>query len=196
MLKRAEMTDPNSCMSRAHDDEPTFVLLGRDPAAPAAIRAWITERLMLGKNKIGDEQLAEAEGAVRVFEAHARYADRRRPPAEPSGADLIARERERQKKKGYDAAHDDGHEDGSLLTAAMLLLVQEQGHSLANVDPPDMHGPWPDQLFLWTMNKHKGNIIGRLTVAGAMIAAELDRLIRERARQDEADSLTRRQVPE
>jgi hypothetical protein len=43
MRKRDELTDPTSCMSRARDDEQTFVLLGRDTAAPATVRAWIEE---------------------------------------------------------------------------------------------------------------------------------------------------------
>lgn len=60
MLKRDELTDPNSCINKARDDEMTFVLLGRDPAAPVAIRAWINERIRLGKNKINDKQIADA----------------------------------------------------------------------------------------------------------------------------------------
>lgn len=61
MIKRLELTDPNSCMSRAHDDEMTFVLLGRDAAAPATIRFWIDERIRIGKNKASDPQIREAE---------------------------------------------------------------------------------------------------------------------------------------
>lgn len=37
MRKRDELTDPNSCMNKASDDEWTFVLLGRDAAAPGAV---------------------------------------------------------------------------------------------------------------------------------------------------------------
>lgn len=60
MRKREELSDPNSCMSKARDDEMTFVLLGRDAAAPATIRAWIEERIRLGKNKEDDPQIVEA----------------------------------------------------------------------------------------------------------------------------------------
>ncbi len=60
MRKRDELTDPNSCLSRARDDEWLFVLLGRDIAAPAAVRAWIDERLRLGKNQPDDPQILEA----------------------------------------------------------------------------------------------------------------------------------------
>jgi hypothetical protein len=60
MIKREELSNPASCMGRANDDEMTFVLLGRDVAAPAAIRAWAAERTRLGKNKCTDEQILEA----------------------------------------------------------------------------------------------------------------------------------------
>ena len=60
MIKREELTNPNSCMSRARDDEMTFVLLGRDIAAPVAIRAWVAERIRLGKNQQNDPQIVEA----------------------------------------------------------------------------------------------------------------------------------------
>ena len=61
MRKRDELTDPNSCMSRAREDEWTFVLLGRDRAAPVAVCAWIDERIRLGKNQPDDPQIKEAE---------------------------------------------------------------------------------------------------------------------------------------
>jgi hypothetical protein len=58
--KHQELTDPRSCMSRAVDDEMTFVLLGRDAAAPEAIRAWCGIRIRLGKNGPRDPQIIEA----------------------------------------------------------------------------------------------------------------------------------------
>jgi hypothetical protein len=72
MRKRDELTSPAACMVRARDDEMTFVLLGRDAAAPAAIRAWIAERIMLGKNRPGDAQVVEAEQCARVMEDERR----------------------------------------------------------------------------------------------------------------------------
>lgn len=61
MRKRDELNDPTSCMNRARDTEWTFVLLGRDRAAPAAVQAWINARILLGKNKASDPQIVEAE---------------------------------------------------------------------------------------------------------------------------------------
>lgn len=68
MRKRDELNNPDSCMSKARDDEMTFVLLGRDAAAPVAIRAWIDARIRLGKNEPGDDQISEAEECAQTME--------------------------------------------------------------------------------------------------------------------------------
>ena len=60
MIKRDELEYSESCLNKARDDERLFVLLARDPAAPTAIRAWVAERLRLGKNVAGDAQVVEA----------------------------------------------------------------------------------------------------------------------------------------
>lgn len=67
MRKRDELTDPNSCMSRAKDDEWTFVLLGRDAAAVDTVRFWIAKRIELGKNQSVpvDRQCAARAGGPR-----------------------------------------------------------------------------------------------------------------------------------
>jgi hypothetical protein len=70
MIKREELTNPNSCMSRAKDDEMTFVLLARDIAAPATIRWWAQERIRLGKNKWSDERIREAMRAAARMETY------------------------------------------------------------------------------------------------------------------------------
>jgi hypothetical protein len=69
MRKRDELTNPESCLNRARDQEMTFVLLGRDAAAPMAIRAWVAERIRLGKNRPDDAQVVEAEQCARTMEA-------------------------------------------------------------------------------------------------------------------------------
>lgn len=69
MRKRDELTNPASCMSKARDDEWTFVLLGRDLAAPVAVKAWIEERIRLGKNKPHDPQIVEAYRWIAAVES-------------------------------------------------------------------------------------------------------------------------------
>lgn len=69
MRKVDELNNPFSCLSRASLAEMTFVLLSRDPAAPVAIRAWIAERIRIGKNFPGDAQLLEAEHCAQIMES-------------------------------------------------------------------------------------------------------------------------------
>jgi len=59
-------------MQHAHPDEMVFVLLSRDAAAPVAIRAWVAERIRLGKNVETDEQIVEALECARVMESEGR----------------------------------------------------------------------------------------------------------------------------
>lgn len=49
-----------NCYDKALPDEEMFVLLARDAAAPAAIRAWVDRRIMSGRNEAEDEQIVEA----------------------------------------------------------------------------------------------------------------------------------------
>jgi hypothetical protein len=68
MMKCREIVDPNSCFNKAKQNELIFVFLERDAAAPAAIRAWIAERIKLGLNIPGDKKLVDAEWCAREME--------------------------------------------------------------------------------------------------------------------------------
>lgn len=68
MRKQLELSDSKSCMNRAQDNEMTFVLLGRDPAAPYAIRMWAVERVRIGKNDEHDPQITEALECARLMD--------------------------------------------------------------------------------------------------------------------------------
>ena len=72
MRKKDELSKPQTCMSNAHPNEMVFVLLGRDAAAPAAIRAWVAERLRIGKNTETDLQIVEALECAKTMEAEGR----------------------------------------------------------------------------------------------------------------------------
>lgn len=48
MLKRDEINDAASCLNRADDDEPVFVLRAQDLVAPIAIEHWIVAARALG----------------------------------------------------------------------------------------------------------------------------------------------------
>lgn len=89
MRKQSELMDPSSCLIEAKGGEMLFVLPGRDVAAPATIRAWIAERIRLGKNEPGDTQLIEAEECARVMEAGRAAPTARGPLADDDIDDLI-----------------------------------------------------------------------------------------------------------
>ena len=70
MLKRDELARPGSCINRAEDDEPVFVLLGRDAVAPEAVRHWAMNRVYMQKNKHSDPQIVEALALADAMEIY------------------------------------------------------------------------------------------------------------------------------
>lgn len=83
-----------------------------------------------------------------------------------TGVELIAAERERQvSSEGWTPEHDDGHRDGALAHAAAVYASDR-------VDIADVW-PWPGEA-----PKIKDEI-SNLVRAGALIAAEIDRLQRQ-----------------
>ncbi len=72
MRKKDELSKTDSCVAHAHPEEMLFVLLGRDPAAPAAIRAWAAERIRLGKNVETDLQIGDALTIAGIMELEGR----------------------------------------------------------------------------------------------------------------------------
>ena len=91
------------------------------------------------------------------------------------GVNLIANERKRQvEKEGYSLEHDDMYVNGELSKAASCYATPKRGH----VVPSEW--PWGDE---WWKPRKEDTIDGRideLKKAGALIAAEIDRLNRQR----------------
>lgn len=135
---------------------------------------------------------------VRLLKQHADAAMERLEPHKPSGIDLITAERDRQiNREGWTPEHDDEHADGELAMAASCyaaprrIYVQRQ-----SVDAVHFEEPWPwehrwDKRFaLGERKENPGNMLPRietlteadridlLVKAGALIAAEIDRLQR------------------
>lgn len=99
-------------------------------------------------------------------------------PDEEDGVSLIAKERKRQiEKEGWDNAHDDGHIHGELAAAGAA-------YALWNWSRTDAKRLWPfekeglkavdGEPEYYSEKKH------RLAKAGALMAAEIDRLERKR----------------
>jgi hypothetical protein len=90
MRKKDEITQPNTCLQTAHPEEMIFVLLGRDTAAPVAIRAWVAERIRLGKNVETDPQIVDALERARTMETEGRQWVGRSSRVELSAEDQAA----------------------------------------------------------------------------------------------------------
>jgi hypothetical protein len=69
MRKRDELSDPNSCLNKAADDEFLFVLLARDEDAPETIRFWARRRVARGKRPADHPQIVEALASADRIEA-------------------------------------------------------------------------------------------------------------------------------
>lgn len=131
-----------------------------------------------------DQDVAFLEGARQAFESMERLRelfDAYRASVEnvlscmaeilgrSSGVVLIMSERARQmEEEGYDHAHDDSHSDGRLADVAGLVA---QGKT----DP-------------WLITRmHADDRVRQLVISGALIAAEIDRLLRLEAASPEND---------
>ena len=119
-----------------------------------------------------------------------------KPPL--TGAELITKERERQMaQEGWDAQHDEQHGEGELALVAALYATpiplfekRESGSSIKFLDP----WPWWDTIEITRYNdgstrqvpawdkRKKHNKLRKLVIAGALIAAEIDRLQRAEAK--------------
>ncbi len=95
----------------------------------------------------------------------------------------IRSERTRQvEEKGWDAAHDDQHTDGSLAFAACNYAMPERCRDLvARV--------WPWDATWW--NPTPGDRVRELTKAGALIVAEIERIRRGMAAERERERQAR-----
>lgn len=110
------------------------------------------------------------ESAYSSFTVYAVPIEQVKAP-KPSGLDLIAAERQRQiSVEGYTPEHDAEHVSGELLIAAVCYL---------RIRCPN---PWvkqtvsPEWPFEFEALKPTANQVGNLVKAGALIAAEIDRI--------------------
>jgi hypothetical protein len=94
-----------------------------------------------------------------------------------SGIELISAERQRQiSKEGWTPEHDDTHKYGELAKAAACYAIHHTD-AIVREDCGQTAGdawPWPEE---WDKRK-KHSTLRALTIAGALIAAEIDRLQR------------------
>lgn len=113
--------------------------------------------------------------------------------SESPGAIMIADERSRQiEVEGYDSVHDDMHEDGELTSAAeSYLLAANYCTEVRSKSQIKRMLASPPRFWMWEASawKPSEDPIRNLVKAGALIAAEIDRLIRAKKNgKEEAES--------
>lgn len=92
-----------------------------------------------------------------------------------SGADLIAEERERQVcHKQYDDAHDNALAQGELLAGVWKIVHDVQMDRGDTATLRGLYVPCAAKVA----SKYKNDYIHRLVIGGALLAAEIDRLLR------------------
>lgn len=95
-----------------------------------------------------------------------------------SGAEMIAAERERQMAvKGWTPEHDDAHDDSELLRAALCYALPSGLRDPIGRIPRS----WPGA---WNWKPSSDDRVRELVKAGALIAAEIDRLERMAPKED------------
>ena len=101
------------------------------------------------------------------------------------GVSLIAAERDKQRAKWNDA-HDDEHDGGMLAGVAAILAARlaEECDSVPVAVYVDGEETREDPWGL--AEKHAADPIRRLQIAGALIAAEIDRRLRVQAKEKQA----------
>ncbi len=117
-----------------------------------------------------------------------------------TGADQIKEERQRQiEREGWDAEHDEQHTEGELALVAALYATPVP--LFARIDKGEggtiFKDPWPwfdeveqtrysDDMSTYKVKawdkREKHSQLRKLVIAGALIAAEIDRLQRDKTR--------------
>lgn len=89
------------------------------------------------------------------------------------GIDLITQERKRQiDQEGWTPEHDQQHSDGELVKAAVCYAIPDDRRIRFDDGTPHF---WPWHPMWWKPTPN--DRIRELTKAGALIAAEIDRLL-------------------
>jgi len=145
------------------------------PASGMTLRDWFAGMALQGIMASGEEWIVEAkEGGWKVEYSCLAYqlADAMMKEQHMDGTASISAERERQKTaEGWTAEHDDTFIDGELVDAAICYA-----RTIARWKAAGDRWPWADEW--WKPRSRRENLVR----AGALIAAEIDRLDRLKER--------------
>ena len=155
-----------------------------DPPAPGSARVSATDdtRPEASSFEEGPQGLTAADVAQLKEEAAASRLRRLAAVTPSVGAEMIAAERRRQiEVEGWTPDHDDEHYCGEMAGAATSyahLAARQLGSGMFAAEmaaPPSQDWRWSHEWW-----KPSEDPLRNLVRAGALIAAEIDRLVRER----------------
>lgn len=66
-IRRDEIADPNSCLNRAADDEPIFVLRAKDPLAAKLVEDWAARAIVEGLHEEKPQQAFRYAQAMKAW---------------------------------------------------------------------------------------------------------------------------------
>ena len=66
MIKRDELSNPNSCLNKAAEDEPVFVLRAQDVLAPIVVSLWAE---LAASHDCNDAKVRDAEALANAMRA-------------------------------------------------------------------------------------------------------------------------------
>lgn len=99
-----------------------------------------------------------------------------------NGAELIAAERKRQVEvEDWKPEHDDSHTTGELALAAAVYAMprEDRNKYILNATVAEVFWPWGLEWFKPANSKNPKARIRELVKAGALLAAEIDRIKRQ-----------------
>lgn len=166
-------------IAAAHSKGPTEVvyLYAAPPAPPVAVKADLPERFeewWAGRDSKGEKTLdynQRKQLAWDAFYAAALSAQVQDVAGSPAIKAIAAERRRQIEKEGWTPEHDDKYTSGELLEAATCYALHNGG------ELDDAPGAWPWSRDFWKPTSRQRD----LEKAGALIAAELDRVIRAAA---------------
>lgn len=146
-------------------DDPALLAMGAKPLVDVPVARAEYERM----RAVADDQHAKYLAEALIVNDLRREVERLR--VADTGSEMIAAERARQiNVEGWTPEHDDEHDSCEMTWAAVSYAMQA-----ANPPGGDEFDPWPWAESWW---KPSDDPVRNLVKAGALIAAEIDRLQR------------------
>lgn len=135
---------------------------------------------MAGKTTVDMHDLRELLHHFDLIDAELRAIHQQAAPLSAALADIAAERRRQIEQEGWTPEHDDAHSDGQMATAAACYAIS--AHNVIRYKRITMPSWWPWDSKWWKPGTTRRDLVK----AGALIAAEIERLDRAAQKGGEA----------